>query len=190
MLTVHDMYFYTTQNSSQLGAGSLREHCIIMFQKSLLPFSASAALTEPAGLSMKGGWGDDCSLCESDWQTAVPIRLPSPAAPLETQTQHKEEFGTETSKSFIPYLCTPVRLQVVIYLSQHWTLWRRGSWSRPSWSILEMRAVVLNGSCSLCEVQKNVGHTENLCVFCRGILYTSTKQFYFCVNNIHYKVFR
>lgn len=101
MLTIHHMYFYTTQNNSKFGVGSLREHCIIMFQKSLLPFSASAALSEPAGLRMTGQWGADCSFCTPDWQTDVTICPPSLTALAETRTLHCS--GTHTSKSFIPH---------------------------------------------------------------------------------------
>lgn len=54
MLTIPHVYFYIPQSNSKFGAASLREHCIIMIQKSLLPSSASAALTEPAALSIKG----------------------------------------------------------------------------------------------------------------------------------------
>lgn len=99
MLTIPHMYLYITQSNSMFGAGSMREHCIIMIQKSFLPSSASAADTEPAGLSIKG-WGDaDCGLCASDWREGATIRLPSLTTPVETWTQWK---------SFIPYLCTPV----------------------------------------------------------------------------------
>lgn len=100
MLTIHHMYFYITQNNSKFGAGSLREHCIIMFQKSLLPLSASAALTEPAGEMLIAASANQID------ETAVMVSLPSLTAAVSTQARRKEALGTQTSKSLTRCFCT------------------------------------------------------------------------------------
>lgn len=110
------MYFYITQNNSKFGAGSLREHCIIMFQKSLLPLGASAALTEPAGLSMTGRWDADRGLCESDWRDS---RNDQPAKPHGCSVNTGTAQGSARDTNF--KVIRSMFLYAVIFLSSNFS---------------------------------------------------------------------
>lgn len=132
---------------------------LLRFKTVFSHFSASAALTEPAGWSRTRQWDTGSGLSElgqeasCNYQSAKPFRYS-----VSTYTAQVVRKKMSESVRFILLMYIHIYFPLLVSVSQLWTAWKGDLWSKLShdfwWSYLwNARTTVLNDLCIPCEAR-------------------------------------